>query len=407
MPELTELERDLAAMLRNRADRTPRHPDAQGTAVVVGRARRRRAVNVAFAGTLALVLAVAVGGLLASGALRDRDRTLPAPPVHQPTALVAVSAGQGWLAAIAPGGRATRFLAKGTDTTGLDFASPAWSPDGSRLAFLAGDIGSGPVGDLAVFVANADGTGMRKVVDCPGKGSCGIERTAGLSWSPDGSRLALVGDGLYVLDVDAGRLQQLTAAPVAAAPAWSPDGTRIAYARRADVQVVEVDGAVTATVNDLTDAETIDWSPDGTRLAVSAGGGIYLAALGRPPTVTVTAEKVVAQRTGEGPGAASWSPDGRSLSYFSTPRTSDGFIAQLRLLDVATGDDRVLYESPCCVAIWSPPAWSPDGTQLALSLGIDGASPSESGLFVVPADGSGAERWTAAVLTDPTWRPLR
>jgi dipeptidyl aminopeptidase/acylaminoacyl peptidase len=415
MPESTDLERDLTAMLHNRADAARRPLEHEATLAVVGRARLRRNLNSALAGTLVLALIVAVGGLLASGALRDRDRTLPAPPTQRTAPLVAV--GPNGLVSVGAGGRPTRFLAKGTGTTGLGFYTPVWSPDGSRLAVIAGNAVRG----MAMYVVNADGTRLRKVVDCPGRGTCGTERMAGPAWSPDGSRLALVGDGLFVVDVASRVLQRFTSdtgEEVAAAPAWSPDGQRLAYSRRADVRVVQAEasgdgaaGDVTATVNGVSDVRTLDWSPDGTQLAISAEDGIYVADVTQRGSSSpgaagsVSAERLVAQRPGEGPGSATWSPDGRHLAYFTTPKVGGGFAAQLRVLDVPTGDDRVVHEAPCCVSNWSPPQWSPDGTQLALSLDIDGAS-DESGLFLVAADGSGAQRLTPDLLTEPVWRPL-
>jgi Tol biopolymer transport system component len=414
MPELTDLERDLTAMLHHRAD-TARPPHAHETMVaVVGRARRRRNLNSALAGALVLALVVAVGGL-ATGALRDRDRALPAPPTQPTAPLVAV--GPNGLVSVNAGGKPTRFLAKGTDTSGLGFHTPVWSPDGTRLALIAGDAVRG----TAMYVVNADGTRLRKVVDCPGNGTCGTERMAAPAWSPDGTRLALVGDGLYVVDVASRVLQRLTTGTggeFAAAPAWSPDGRRLAYSRRADVRVVQAEasggaavGDVTATVDGVTDVRTLDWSPDGTQLAISADDGIYRADVGEQrsgspgATSSVSARRLVEQRPGEGPGAATWSPDGRSLAYFTTPKVEGGFSAQLRVLDVSTGDDRLVDEAPCCVSNWSPPQWSADGTQLVLSLDIDGA-PDESGLFDVAADGSGTQRLSPDLLTEPVWRPM-
>jgi Tol biopolymer transport system component len=415
MPESTDLERELTAMLHQRADTARRPLEHAVTVAVVGRARRRRNLNGALAGTLVLALIVAVGGLLVSGALRDRDRTLPAPPTQRTAPLVAV--GPSGLVSVSAGGKLTRFLAKGTDTTGLAFHTPVWSPGGTRLAVIAGNAVSG----MAMYVVNADGTGLRKVVDCPGRGTCGTERLAGPAWSPDGTRLALVGDGLYVVDVASRVLKRLTTDTgdqVAAAPAWSPDGLRLAYSRRADVRVVQAEasgggavGDVTATVHGVTDVRTLDWSPDGTQLAISAEDGIYRADVGQQgssspgATGSVSAGRLVEQRPGEGPGAATWSPDGRSLAYFTTPKVDGGFSAQLRVLDVSTGDDRLVDEAPCCVSNWSPPQWSADGTQLVLSLDIDGA-PDESGLFDVAADGSGTQRLSPDLLTEPVWRPM-
>ena len=53
---------------------------------------------------------------------------------------------------------------------------PAWSPDGSRIAFS-----SGRDGIMAVWVMNADGSGAKRLSDVEGEYP---------TWSPDGSRIA-------------------------------------------------------------------------------------------------------------------------------------------------------------------------------------------------------------------------
>jgi Tol biopolymer transport system component len=57
---------------------------------------------------------------------------------------------------------------------------PAWSPDGSQLAYTASNPGDG---NQAIHVINADGTGDRAVVDGPGSESAPV-------WSPSGEKLA-------------------------------------------------------------------------------------------------------------------------------------------------------------------------------------------------------------------------
>jgi Tol biopolymer transport system component len=51
------------------------------------------------------------------------------------------------------------------------------------------------------------------------------------TWSPDGTKLALVSDsGIYVINTNDGSLQRIAAIRPAGPPSWSPDGSRIAYA---------------------------------------------------------------------------------------------------------------------------------------------------------------------------------
>ena len=62
---------------------------------------------------------------------------------------------------------------------------PTWSPDGTRIAFVSGAVGTGccAVGDDEVFVMNADGTQVRQLTD-----NDAVDGRP--AWSPDGTRIA-------------------------------------------------------------------------------------------------------------------------------------------------------------------------------------------------------------------------
>ena len=78
---------------------------------------------------------------------------------------------------------ATRVLATGVETPlGVQGLFPRWAPDGGRIAYL-GDDPDYP-GASAVFVINADGTGVRRLSD-PTR----HYQPQGLDWSPDGEWL--------------------------------------------------------------------------------------------------------------------------------------------------------------------------------------------------------------------------
>jgi TolB protein len=107
---------------------------------------------------------------------------------------------------------------------------PSWSPDGSKLAFAVLQ----PDFTYDVDVVNADGTGVRTVVQGPGNA---VEP----AWSPDGTRLVFGSDrdsplgfhGLYVINVDGSGLTKLTGGTWDDShPSWSPDGTTIVFSRR-------------------------------------------------------------------------------------------------------------------------------------------------------------------------------
>ena len=105
-----------------------------------------------------------------------------------------------------------------------DARTPAWSPDGSRIAYVRT---SGDDGYHQVMVMNANGTGAREVTPVdPG----GI---FGLSWSPGGDRLAfakcMFGDcGIYLVAVDGSGLTRLPNISTGHSTTWSPDGQWLA-----------------------------------------------------------------------------------------------------------------------------------------------------------------------------------
>jgi Tol biopolymer transport system component len=127
-----------------------------------------------------------------------------------------------------------RDIAAGTF---VDF-KPAWSPDGSKIAFT-----SNMDGPYRLYTINPDGSGLARVADEPASG-----RPA---WSPDSSTIAysenrsdgciwvigVTGEGSRAIAGD-----QCTDGPVA----WSPDGTMVAWAGGwvpAPISVVGVDGS--------------------------------------------------------------------------------------------------------------------------------------------------------------------
>jgi Tol biopolymer transport system component len=112
-------------------------------------------------------------------------------------------------------------------TTDGTSSFPAWSPDGSLIAFS-----NSRTGQREIYAMNADGSGQTQLTN-NGK------RNTEPDWSPDGTQIVFRDfdssnfiEDLFVMNADGSDVQQLTHNPGFAFslnPAWSPDRTRIAF----------------------------------------------------------------------------------------------------------------------------------------------------------------------------------
>jgi Tol biopolymer transport system component len=127
--------------------------------------------------------------------------------------------------------------------------SPAWSPDGTKLVFsslreISPTFPDG--GNYDIYVMNADGTSLVRLTNFPGNE---LQPT----WSPDGSKIAFVADGdgglsqIYSMNANGTNRVRLTGAlHEDVSPSWSPDGTKIVFSSTRDgnpeLYVMNADG---------------------------------------------------------------------------------------------------------------------------------------------------------------------
>ena len=120
---------------------------------------------------------------------------------------------------------------------------PAWSPGGSQIAF-ASNRGAGDDFQIRyssqIFVMNADGTNPVQLADYDGR----LGEVGSPAWSPDGTKIAfnLISESssqIFVMNADGTNRVQLTDYVGLTSPAWSPDGTKIAFD---GIHVLNADG---------------------------------------------------------------------------------------------------------------------------------------------------------------------
>lgn len=142
----------------------------------------------------------------------------------------------------------------------------SWSPDGSRIAFGAVEIGSGGMTGK-IYIVSAEGGAACLFAGGPGEGAWNP------AWSPDGSLIAYDmggASGIWTKPVSGGPAVRITENGMG--PAWSPDGSRIAFARvsigPSHIWTMSSTGQDQAP---LTFGATIEgqpaWSGDGRRIA--------------------------------------------------------------------------------------------------------------------------------------------
>ena len=286
-----------------------------------------------------------------------------------------------------------------------EVGDPQLSPDGKQVAFTRRSVDKvNDKWDTAIWVMNADGTRQRSVVTGTAP-----------RWSPDGSKLLYIATGqptgmqLWVryMDGDAGttQLTRLTEAPTE--PEWSPDGKLVAF--RMNVPTRETwNIALPAAPKGAkwTDAprivqrlnyrsDRIGFTDDGYQhlFVMSADGG--------------QARQVTTGNWNH--SAARWTPDSRSL-LFSGLRTPDSESAwresEIYRADVAAGTITALtsHKGPD-----NNPIASPDGKLIAYT-GYDStdATWKDANIYLMNADGTGARAINVALDRAPQgvmWAP--
>lgn len=249
--------------------------------------------------------------------------------------------GAGDLYTVVPGGATQRLT---VSTTSSD---PVYSPDGTKIAYVSSDPGSG----YNIYVINADGTGRHAITT--GQGAK-LQPT----WSPDGTKIAFVAnsfeiDGqtdqeIWTVNLDGTGVTQVTNNTVPdTEPAWSPLGDKIALVSSGDVFTIDPSGG---NRTNLTPDSPPGCSPN-----------CYQGADTDP----------------------AWSPSGAQLAYVHGAGISGGGLPAIWTMN-ADGSGKANLTNNANVS-FAEPAWSPQGTRLVAV----GATNTDRDIWIMNADGSG------------------
>jgi serine/threonine protein kinase/Tol biopolymer transport system component len=286
-----------------------------------------------------------------------------------------------------------------------DDTQPAFSPDGSQIAFRSKRDGGG------IFLMGATGESVRRLTDF------GYNP----AWSPDGRRLAVATDGtadplqhgrdseIWVVEIATGAKRKVVSGD-GLQPSWSPGGRRLAYwgvaagsGRRVLWTVPAAGGAAVPVLDDGAVNWNPVWAPDGGGLyfASDRGGSMNLwriavdessgRATGEPEPVTTPSSWS---------GLMSFAADGRHLAFVAGEKQ-----ANLERLDFdpvslrAAASGREVTQGSRTVRSCDV---SPDGQWIAFDVAA-----AQEDLFLVRADGTGLRRITNDPAKDrvPRWSP--
>jgi dipeptidyl aminopeptidase/acylaminoacyl peptidase/CubicO group peptidase (beta-lactamase class C family) len=268
---------------------------------------------------------------------------------------------------------------------------PAISPDGTRVVY-------------SLYTADEASDSRRQAlwsVGCDGGEPAQLTRgTADTApaWSPDGSRIAFLRGGdqarqIWLLPAAAGEPEQLTSLPLGAGPpAWSPDGSRIAFCAPVDLAAVdgEDESAIQRRASAPVVTDRLRYKSDGTGLLGTKRRHLHVVDLATAQVQQLTSGDWRA-------GDPAWSPDGKQLAFTASigPDTDLSLRSAAYVIDVAdpAAVPRLIgpRDGDADLARWMP------GGDALLVIGSPVVTPGLAGLWRMPLDGGTAVNLAASL----------
>lgn len=280
----------------------------------------------------------------------------PSAPVKERLAMVRLDGQRSDIVAVPLGSVAGAMLT----TDGAVNDAPAFSPDGTRLAYATARNGN-----VDIYVAGADGKGAVNISHSPAWDDYP-------AWSPDGKQIAFSSNRggpyqIYIMNADGSNVRRVTSGNYwDTTPAWSPDGARLAFASDRsgtfNIYTVNLDGAAVRALTNHSNLNAFpSWSPDG---------------------------KLIVYQSYRDESAVQGDDSVQDRDYEIIVMGADGGNARRLTSNLFADID---------------PAWSPDGKRIAFASDRSGSLQ----IYTMNADGSDVRSVTGGPgsYTSPTWSP--